>query len=270
MQFKKLRKVYRIFFPKHFSTLEVLSNKLETDAIKEIIQVEDLFQVTFQNDIRVIVRNEKHSDSKVFHQIFILEEYALILKLMTLNSVFDKQKIIIDAGANVGYTTVYFSSIFHDAKFYSIEPSQENAACFLQNINDLKNKLHIKLYQKALAHKAGLNFEINRDFRDKKDWSIATLETETGNIEGISIQEIINENKLPHISLLKIDIEGAERFIFTIKNDLSFLKITEILAIEIHDEFEIRETINKLLLDSGFLIFESGELTIGVNKKAMV
>jgi hypothetical protein len=111
-----------------------------------------------------------------------------------------------------------------------------------------------------------MSFSIDRTFRDGQDWSIATQEDVDGEITGISIQEIIIENRLTHISLLKIDIEGAERFIFKPGNDFSFLKITEIIAIEIHDEFDIRKSINEILISNDFIIFESGELTIGLNR----
>ena len=38
------------------------------------------------------------------------------------------------------------------------------------------------------------------------------------------------------------------------------------IAIEIHDEFDIRDSIYKLLTDNNFFLSESGELTIGINK----
>ena len=68
---------------------------------------------------------------------------------------------------------------------------------------------------------------------------------------------------------MKIDIEGAERFIFDNNNDLSFLKKTKIIAIEIHDEYNIREEIISILKENQFLLLESGELTIGINKSLL-
>ncbi len=263
--FKKLKKIFRIIFPKNLNDLEMMHFNLKVLDLKSIIQHNNLFEIIFKNDICVKIRNTSHSDLSVFQQIFLYEEYAVVLKLLTLNKGFSQKKYIIDAGANVGYTTIYFSSIFTNSSIYAIEPSSENCKFFEENIKTLENKSTIKLYQNALTQKAGALFEIDRTFRDGKDWSIATIENENGNIQGISINEIILENQLTHISLLKIDIEGAERFIFDVKNDLSFLKITEIIAIEIHDEFKIRDSINALLIEYNFLIFESGELTIGIN-----
>ena len=67
--------------------------------------------------------------------------------------------------------------------------------------------------------------------------------------------------------MLKVDIEGAEKEIFTDSTKCNFLDITKIIAIEIHDEFGIRDDIYKVLHQYGFLIFEANETTIGINKK---
>jgi hypothetical protein len=38
------------------------------------------------------------------------------------------------------------------------------------------------------------------------------------------------------------------------------------VALEIHDEFNIRNSIENILVENNFLLFNSGELTIGINK----
>jgi FkbM family methyltransferase len=125
---------------------------------------------------------------------------------------------------------------------------------------------NVKLYERALSEKENMRYSVERNFRDKKDWSITTKSDVTGAVIGISVSEIIKDNGLKYISLLKIDIEGAERFIFNMENDLSYLKITQIVALEIHDEFNIRSSIENILIENNFLLFNSGELTIGINK----
>jgi FkbM family methyltransferase len=177
------------------------------------------------------------------------------------------ESVFIDAGANVGYTTVYFSQLYNFDKIFAIEPSIENIKILKQNIEKLYNLKNITVYQKALAHTENSTFNIDKSFRDQKDWSIATVEDPSGNIEGITINEIITSNNLKHITLLKIDIEGAERFIFNKENDLTFLNIVKVLAVEIHDEYNIREEVYDLLIKNNFIIFESGELTVAINKK---
>jgi len=267
MMLKKLRKAYRIFFPIKYSAKELFENRLRSN--REIVSFEksgQFYEINLKNGIKLKMRDENYSDYLVLEQIFNFKEYKIVLGLIQLNHFTNHPKIIIDAGANVGYTSIYFNHYFQSSKIYAIEPSIENANIYAENISYLQDNSNIYLYQKALSHKAGMKYSLNRDFRDGKDWSISTTSDQTGNIEGISVNEIVKEHGLEYISFLKIDIEGAERFIFNFKNDLSFLKITQIIAIEVHDEFKIRESIYEILRDHNFILFESGELTIGINK----
>lgn len=269
MKFKKARKIYRVLFPMQNSKQESFENNLYGNKkIKNFSKKNDLYEVTLFNNSKLIMRNCDHSDYSVFKQIFNFEEYKLILSLLNYNAVLNNdEKIFIDAGANVGYTTTYFSQLFNFDKIISIEPSVDNLKILQQNIKHLTNFDKITVYQNALTNVENKNFTLDNSFRDCKDWSISTVESANGEVKGITLNEIIISNNLQHISLLKIDIEGAERSIFNKESNLDFLKIVKVLAIEIHDEYNIREEINNLLIESHFIIFESGELTVGINEK---
>lgn len=267
MQLTKLRQVYRVFFPKIFTAGELFELKLQRNTlIAHFEKKESCYNVTLTNGLKIKIRDEAHSDYQVFEQIFNFKEYDFVLNLIVINNLCDSQNIIIDAGANVGYTTLFIHSLLTNSVIYAIEPSTENTLMFTENISCLKNNNNIKLYQNALSHKEGMFYAIDRDFRDGKDWSITTTADNNGSISGISIKEIIEQNNLKYITLLKIDIEGAERFIFNTTNDLSFLSITKVLAIEIHDEFNIRDVICDILRNNNFIIMNSGELTVAINK----
>jgi FkbM family methyltransferase len=134
-----------------------------------------------------------------------------------------------------------------------------------KNIKEISNN-EVVIYPNALSHLPNLYFDIENDFRDGLDWSSTTKLNKDGKIKGITIAEIIEQNELEYIDFLKIDIEGAERFIFMPENNLYYLTKTKIISIEIHDEFEVRKSINNLLMDNGFLLFQVGEITVGLNK----
>lgn len=268
MRFKKLRKIYRIIFPKKFTKSELFANTLESNVlIKTFIKSDFIYELELIDGLKLFLRDHNYSDYEVFKQIFNNKEYGIVLNMMNLNQDFEKEKIIIDAGANVGYTSIFFSSYLDSAKIFGIEPSYDNLQIFEKNKNFLKKPENIRTYHRALSDKSSKTFKIQRDFRDKMDWAITTKEDNDGEIKGITINEIIQDNNLKYISLLKIDIEGAERFIFKRNNDLSFLNKTQIIAIEIHDEFQVRQDIYDILRTKEFFIFEAGETTIGVNKR---
>lgn len=272
MKFKKLRKIYRILFPIDITQQEYFQNQLIQNSLVANVEKknDNLFYLTLANDLKVIVRGKDHSDYSVFKQIFNFEEYKLIYTLLKNNPSFLKnESVFVDAGANVGFTTMYFSHFLNFKKIICIEPSIDNVQILKENIKTLDNNDAITVYQRALTNNLNANFSLDTSFRDQKDWSITTTENELGDIKGITISELIEKHDLKEITVLKIDIEGAERFIFNTDNDLSFLKIVKIVAIEIHDEFNIREAINEILISNSFIIFESGELTIGINKSTI-
>ena len=270
---KKIKQIAKIILLKKPTPIQFFESKLVTnELIERYIKIDqNHYEIELFSGTKLIVRNHEHSDYSVFKQIFNDEEYGLVLSIFKLNKNFKDQLInIIDAGANVGYTSVYFAVNLKNVKIYAVEPSDKNAIVYQKNQDFLSNGSNLKLYQKALSENDNKFYETESNFRDGKDWSITTKEVEDGLLEGISIAKIIKENSLNYISLLKIDIEGAERFIVKKENDLSYLKITQIIAIEIHDEFNIRASIQDILIENNFFLFESGELTIGINKDLLL
>lgn len=132
-----------------------------------------------------------------------------------------------------------------------------------------KNLTNIKRLNAAVWHRSSKLEEINDEPSIIiEDWGKSFKEqtNESSNtIQGFTISEIIDQSYHQFIDLLKIDVGGAERFIFNKEiSDLNFLKITRCIAIAIHDEFDIREEINQILNDYNFALFKVGELTIGI------
>lgn len=259
-------KYYRSVFPANKQTRKYFEKQLsELPNCSSYTIKETTYVLNLNNGYKVVARDYNHSDYHVFRQLFIDAEYAPVCNL--LKSINQDQLFIIDAGANVGYSSLYFHSCFSDATVFCIEPSPENALILEMNmrINNLSSKTSI--YKNALAAYPGLYFTLKHEFRDQLDWSITTEQSSNGKVPGITINDIISENRLTYISLLKIDIEGAERFIFKDDVDLSFLKQTYCIAIELHDEFDIKQQLNEILLSYGFELFEHAQTTYGINKK---
>ena len=100
------------------------------------------------------------------------------------------------------------------------------------------------------------------------DWSLTVSEsfTPTG-LKSVSVQKIIDDRKWDFVDILKIDIEGGERFLFAKEADLSYLSKIKLMVLEIHDEFNIRKPINDILADHQFGILTFGETTIAFNKR---
>jgi FkbM family methyltransferase len=181
----------------------------------------------------------QHSDKITFREIFIRKEYAIELPPSL------KPTVIVDAGANIGFTSVYFANRFPNAKIFSIEPDDENFKLLTYNtsryasITPLKNAIWhgdeiISLRDKGYGERG---FII-----EKGDHGIS--------LQGISLTQLIQQHQLKHIDILKMDIEGSEKEVFSIGYD-RWLPLTRCLIIELHDRMKpgcsraVFEAVNK-------------------------
>ena len=56
-------------------------------------------------------------------------------------------------------------------------------------------------------------------------------------IEGMTINSLLELKKWDSVDIIKLDIEGAEKEVFS-ANDLSWLNKTRLLIIELHDRYK--------------------------------
>jgi FkbM family methyltransferase len=245
-----------------FYLVDLLSKKNVTIKAKKT-SIEFAYPVNNESFKFQLKRNS--SDSKVFEQIIILEEYKFLCELIKKNKI--TVSSIIDAGANIGLTTIYLKQCFTDAKVILIEPEHDTFIRLVNNIELNKISNTIKLNKGLWFENTTLYFD--RSFRDKEDWSVRlSKEKKSENsISTVTINELMLTENLEYIDLLKIDIEGAEKELFLVEREkLGWLKKTKILALEIHDEINVRAEIEALLREFNFELCYSGELTIGINK----
>jgi FkbM family methyltransferase len=221
-------------------------------------------------------RNQKYlirpgtSDKLVFNQIFIEQEYLPLINLITACNAGPSIRTIIDAGSNIGLATLFFKQHYPDAKIVSLEPDPVTKTYLEKNIklNDFKDSVIV--VNKALWHNSSDKIAMCSSFRDGESWS-RTVQFDNNpdnEIETATLTDLIKlhfDNDV--IDVLKIDIEGSEKFLFenqhfinTISNNIRFL------SLEIHNELNIRSNIIQTLIDNNFQIFHVGETTFCFNK----
>jgi len=210
---------------------------------------------------RSFLLQRKSSDTRVFEQIIADEEYARIVEIFKKKNA--PINTFVDAGANVGLTSAYIQSFYPEAKTICLEPSSNTMARLKCNLE--LNSMNAKYYEKGLWSSDDTLYADN-SFRDKQDWSFRLTNVPNGGekIEVISMGTILSENEINTIDLLKVDIEGGEKELFEDPKIDEWLSKVQVIAIEIHDEFDCREAIESKIASSGFTIEHSGELTIGV------
>jgi len=193
---------------------------------------------------------QNSSDIGIFNQIFIEKEYNIKLSF--------EPKFIVDAGANIGLTSLFFAQKFPLAKIVSLEPEMEN----FKNLKfNTKNWLEVIPLNKALWSKDATISLIKSSSYDSHTVSVPNNVSET--VEAISLSSLITEYNPPRIDILKIDIEGAEKEVFDseVKDWLPKIKI---LVVELHDRFKpgCSKSLFKALYDYKYNMSIKGELLI--------
>lgn len=216
-----------------------------------------------KNDLSLLLRPFT-SDIKVFEQIFVNNEFDDLIRSIGADT---QLLTIIDAGANIGLSSVKFNSIFPEATIIPIEPNSENFATLLDNLNE--NCIKSTPIKAGVWNKS-VRLYFNKPFGSGHEWGISVTEKPNGGeyVASISINDVVRNNKIKQIDLLKIDIEGSEKQLFA-KDDstLNFLHITKFIAIEIHQELGVTGHILSILKKRGFVLSRSGEYVIGRNKQ---
>jgi FkbM family methyltransferase len=194
------------------------------------------------------------SDSLVFHQVFIMGEYDRVFRL-------ENPKLIIDLGANVGYTSVRFLNHFPDVRVLAVEPDPSNADLCRRNLKPYGER--VRLLQAAIwsepaylvvqPHPLGCyGFEYGTRVR-------TPAEGERGTTAAMDIAGLIAISGNASVDLLKVDIEGSEAELFA-RNCASWLPNVRNLVIELHNK-RSREVFAEALRNYEFELLSCGELT---------
>jgi FkbM family methyltransferase len=194
------------------------------------------------------------SDVDVFQQIFGFREYRC------LDEVRDAS-LIVDCGANVGYSTVYFLTRYPRAKVIAVEPDPGNCAVLAANVAPYGARCRA-IASAVWSSKAGLVMGEER-FGDGREWARTVRPNRPGEtplMTAVDIGTLLDESGMDRISILKIDIEGAEAEVFS-ANCERWLQRVDNLVIELHGE-RCRRIFAEAITHAGFTISECDELTV--------
>ncbi len=164
------------------------------------------------------------SDKAIFRQVFFEQQYAPVTRLMP------KADFIIDAGANIGMSARYFHLHYPNATIAAIEPEPANLQQLQKNISGISC---IHPIDAGLWYKAGHIQILNEDAMAA---SFMVGEADAG-IGTVTIPELMNTYNFRVVDILKIDIEGAEKELFS-NGAEEWLKNVKLLIIELHDEMK--------------------------------
>lgn len=190
-----------------------------------------------------------------------------------LNSIFRKgeydidygfePEIIVDLGANIGASTLFFRMRYPGAKIYAVEPERSNFDLLKKNTEAYQN---ITLANCAVWPE-NRDLVISNPDAEKYAFKMDEAHGHAETVRGVKLESLMEEWRLMRIDLLKIDIEGAEKSLFD-RQDLSWLSKTRVLVVELHDLIEpgTTQVFMKALENINCEVWQQGENHIVINK----
>lgn len=157
------------------------------------------------------------------------------------------KNVILDCGANMGLSTLYFALNYPDHIIYAFEPDTEIYQVLKENISTFKLSNVVPI-EKAVWDKEGiLEFYGDKGMGGRANTSYSNQEPTK--IEAIRLYDYLT----PDVDFLKLDIEGAEDVVLRDCKD----KLRDLTAFffEYHNDINKPQTLHQLLdfvKDSGF------------------
>ncbi len=155
--------------------------------------------------LRLFLRNE--ADRSVMREIFKLREYR------RTEEIIEKATFpIVDVGAHAGFFTLYCRVLNPKVRVLAVEPSKENIKMLKKRL--IENKIRgVDVAEGALAGEGGTRrVLITEDGHNNRLLASGAKDGET--TEAWTFGDFCKKWKIKKVSLLKLDVEGAEGEIF--------------------------------------------------------
>lgn len=230
--------------------IQSLEEKFKNLSIKNH---KDGFLVQFL-DLSIYV--ESTEEFYILNEIFVRNDYDFISS---------QKSIVIDIGANVGITSLFFSRLDFVEKIYAFEPVKDtfDQAQYNFSLNESTHKVaSIKniglgknsrketfLFDKNSKGKTGVRGLTSPSYTNNTNATERVVQIEQAFLE---IENIVKANANRKI-VVKMDCEGGEYEILENMYQTGAINKIDVLLLEWHDQGS--QTIEDMLIDSGFDYF---------------
>lgn len=206
--------------------------------------------VKLRNGLKIALRNGS-TDLMILYHIFSIREYDIFGN-------FDKNKEykILDIGGHVGMYALWVAQELPHVQIYVYEPDLDNISLLKQNVRSNNLTERIKVIQAAVCGQTGkrllyinpINSSMNNVYEPREDRGGSKMIE----VNSITLEQIINGNKVEKFDFAKIDCEGAEYEILMSAPDDVLTKLPYIV-IEWHTYNSHRpEELIQFLKDKGY------------------
>ncbi len=180
------------------------------------------------------------TDIEIFSQIFLYAHYRTdhMARNAEIASYYEScaKPLVLDLGANIGLSSLYFAKNWPKATIVGVEPDQGNYTLFCQNTAGQEQIVPIR---GAIASKHSYARIINPH---ESEWGYRTeisdgnteiTDGNSGGLVALSVAELLERHGDCEPFICKIDIEGAEQELFSANTQ--WIERFPIVIIELHD-----------------------------------
>jgi FkbM family methyltransferase len=123
---------------------------------------------------------------------------------------------VLDLGANIGLSTLFFASYFPDAEFACVEPSPDN--CNVLRAVIARNQIRATVIEAAIGPEAG-QIELHLS-SDPTSFSLVPARASDRRVvvAQVTVPDVLRQLGWVEVDLVKIDIEGYEQILFRREN----------------------------------------------------
>lgn len=236
----KIRKMIKQFIPPLVFNLI----KKGTPAEREYERLLSLYDNVPRYTKTNISFNKLNLTIPDFASVICQIKSILLEKIYFFDSM-ENNKVIIDCGANIGLSVIYFKTLYPEAQVIAFEADPKIFSYLEQNMAN--NKIDAEIINKAIwTDNNGVSF-----LQDGADAGRIENTTTSAKIPSIRLRDILTQYK--KITMLKIDIEGAEYEI--LKDCKNSLTHVDNLFLEYHSfykEDQRLDEILKIIKENGF------------------
>jgi FkbM family methyltransferase len=207
------------------------------DPVAEIDSLQTISLKASDGSTRVFRHRDNAADRGVVEQMFDAKDYSVgrlrrgpeLIALYEAWVSSERRPWILDAGANIGASAVYFHLAFPRAHIVAVEPARNNFELVRLNISGLD----VDARCAAIGARAG---ETVLTDPGEGEWGYRTVDQGTGErVPRLAVAELVREKRQAGFTpfIAKIDIEGAEEELFSA--DTGWVDEFPLLIVELHD-----------------------------------
>jgi FkbM family methyltransferase len=201
-----------------------------------------------QVNLRLRIHGELFSFQMRYGDIFVLGE-ILHEKQYALQSQLPPRPVIVDAGANIGTSAMWFLGCYPDATLHAFEPASGNYRLLAENFAHVEGA---RIFQAALGKRAAEMTLYHAGSTGEHSLMSSGIGEEEERVPVVTLASHMEAENLDRIDLLKLDVEGSELDVLVGLGER--IRDVRLLVGEVHEKLVDEGEFYRFLDEHGFRI----------------